>query len=287
MSKPVKDLVRKELIRRFEGLTSLAVVGFSGLDGKETNAIRGRLLEKDIRVTVVKNSLAKQAFQAIGLETAGGLLDGPCAVAYGANNVVAVVRELLAIHKEYPSLTVKAAVLEGEPFGEDQIDALSRFPTRDEALGRLVACVLAPGAKLAACLLGPGATIASILKTIEDEASESEGGGEPAPEPGAAPPAEAAPEEAAPEEAVPAEAPPAEAPPAEATPAEAPPAEAAPEEAPPAEAAPAEAAPAEATPAEAPPAGAAAEEAEPAEAAPEETNPAPPDGGEGDEAKPE
>ena len=113
MSKPLKELVRKELIRRFQGLTSLAVVGFTGLDGNATNAIRGRLRGKDIHMTVVKNSLARQAFQELGLAAAVDLLDGPCAIAYGQESVVTVVRELLEIHREFPKLIVKAAVLEG------------------------------------------------------------------------------------------------------------------------------------------------------------------------------
>ena len=169
MSKPVKELVRKELIKRFHGLTSLAIVGFTGLDAIATNVVRGRLLGKDIRITVVKNSLARQAFKEVGLDVAGPLLDGPCAVAYGAESVVDVVRELLDIHKQYPSLTVKGAVLEGEAFEESQIDALSKYPTRDEAIAHVLACALAPGGKIAACLLGPGGKIASILKTIEEK----------------------------------------------------------------------------------------------------------------------
>ena len=63
MSKPVKELIRREMKKRFEGVTSLAVVGFSGLDGVATNQIRGRLLKQNVQVTVVKNSLARQAFK--------------------------------------------------------------------------------------------------------------------------------------------------------------------------------------------------------------------------------
>ena len=174
MSKPVKELIRKELIARFQGVTSLAVVGFTGLDAIATNQIRGRLLEKDIRMSVVKNSLARQAFKELDLAVAGGLLEGPCAVAYGADSVVEVVRELLAIHKEHPNLTVKAAVLEGEPFGGEQIEALSKYPTRDEAVSKLVGCILSAGGNVAGCLIGPGGKLASILKKIEEDA----GGGE-------------------------------------------------------------------------------------------------------------
>lgn len=168
MSKPVKQLVRDELIRRLHGVGSLAVVGFTGLDSVATTRIRHRLREKDIRLAVVKNSLARQAFRAVGLAAAAELLEGPCAVAYGADSVVTVVRELSAIHDEAPELVVKSAVLEGKIFREDQIDELSRYPTRAEAIARAVRCVLAAGSNLSGCLLGPGSRLASILKTIEE-----------------------------------------------------------------------------------------------------------------------
>ena len=178
MSKPVKDLVRNELIKRFDGVTQLAVVGFSGLDATTTNQVRGRLREKQIRMSVVKNALARQAFKAIGIEAAGDLLAGPCAIAHGSDSVVTVVRELLAIHKDAPNLTVKAAFMEGELFTESQIDALSKYPTREEAVAQVLQCVLSAGANLSACLVGPGGQIAGILKTIEEKSGGDADGAE-------------------------------------------------------------------------------------------------------------
>ena len=169
MSKPVKELVRKSLIGRFQGLQSLAIVGFTGLDAIATNVIRGRLLEKDIRLTVVKNAVARQAFREIDLSQACDLLDGPCAVAYGGDSVVDVVRELLEIGKESPALTVKAALLDGEVFAAERVGELSKFPTRDEAIANVLTCALSPARTLAGCLRAPAANIAGVLKTIEDK----------------------------------------------------------------------------------------------------------------------
>jgi len=169
MSKPVKELLRKELAGRLEGVTSLAVVGFSGLDAIATNRIRGLLRQKEIRLTVVKNAIARQAFRQVGLDGACELLEGPCALAWGADSVVTVVRELLTLGKEAAGLTVKAALMDGEPFGADRIEALSKYPTRDEAIAQVVGCILSAGANLAGCIVGPGGQIASILKTLEDK----------------------------------------------------------------------------------------------------------------------
>ena len=192
MSKPIKQLIQKELTKRLEGVTSLAVVGFTGIGAIATRNIRGKLRAKDIRLMVVKNAIARQAFKGMGLAGAETMLDGPCALAYGADGAVTIVRELLALLKEAPKLTVKAALLDGEVYGADQIQRLSKFPTRVEAIGKLSSSAMAPGRVLAACLIGPGAKLASILKSIEDKKKE-EAAAAPAPaaEAPAAPAAEA------------------------------------------------------------------------------------------------
>jgi large subunit ribosomal protein L10 len=170
MSKPVKTLIKQELAKRFDEVTSVAVCGFTGLDSASTYAMRSRLAEKGIKVTVVKNSMAKAAFKEAGLDTINALLEGPCAVAYGTDSIVSVVRELLVVNKDIPAFTIKGAVLDGDVFtGEDQIKALSKFPTREEALGQLVGCILSAGSNISAALLGPAGQIAGILKTIEEK----------------------------------------------------------------------------------------------------------------------
>jgi len=175
MSKPVKNLIRKEIARRLEGVGDLAVVSVVGIDGNTTNALRGELLAKNIRVTVVKNSMARQAFADMGMAEMSDLLEGPCALAYGGESVVDVVREIFEKAKDIPALQVKGACLEGDLFGPDRVDELSKYPTRSEALGRLSRAVTSPGANLAAAAIGPSAVLAGILKSLsEKEDSDAE-----------------------------------------------------------------------------------------------------------------
>jgi large subunit ribosomal protein L10 len=174
MSKPVKEMIAKVYKDRFEGVESLALVNLTGVDANRNTALRARLREKDIQVTVVKNSLAKKAFRDLGLDTAAEALDGPCAVAYGADSVVTVVRELLEIRKETKSLGVKAAVMEGNLFDESRIEELSKYPTRDEAIADVVGAVLSSGANVAGALMGPAGGLAGCLKAIEDKHNDAE-----------------------------------------------------------------------------------------------------------------
>jgi large subunit ribosomal protein L10 len=173
MSKPVKALLRKELVRRLDGTDSLTVLSLVGVPGVASNELRGKLRENGITVTVVKNSVARQAFKEVGLESASGLLDGPSAVAVGGESVVDVVRQLLDFGKTHPALIVRGALLEGEVFGPDRVEELSKYPTRDEAIANVAGMALSPGRKLAGALLGPGGRIAGGIKTLSNDESEN------------------------------------------------------------------------------------------------------------------
>ena len=172
MSKPVKELIRKELRKRFEGVTSMAVAEFTKVDSVSNTQIRRRLREHDIHVTVVKNSLGRQVFDELGVPQAKEMLVGPSAVVYGGESVVSIVRELLAIGKEQPNLTVKSALLEGEVFPAERIEELSKYPTRDEAIAKVVGGLLGTGGGLVGALLGPGRTVGSLVKAVEEKQSE-------------------------------------------------------------------------------------------------------------------
>jgi len=67
--------------------------------------------------------------------------------------------------------------MQGDVFGPERVEELSRYPTREEALGRLVLLARSAGARLAGALLGPGGAIAGVLKAIQDR-----GEGQPAAE---------------------------------------------------------------------------------------------------------
>lgn len=172
MSKPVKALLRKELVSRLTGVESLAVLSLTGVDGVSNNRLRRELRTKDVQVTVVKNSVARQALSEVGLTVACGLIDGPCALVIGGDNIVSVVRELLDCRKDMPTLTVKGALMEGEVFGSDRIDELSKYPTCSEALANLAAAALSPGGRLAGALRGPGGRLGGAVKSLQERAGE-------------------------------------------------------------------------------------------------------------------
>ena len=175
MSKPVKELILADYKKRFDNVEAALVIDVRGMDANDNNALRLDLASKDIRVTIVKNSLARKAFAGTSLEAIIGSLQGPSALAYGAESVVDVAREMVAWARKLEHLELRAAVLDGELFeGKAGVTRLSQYPTRLEAKARVVQLVLAPAATLVAAMLGPPSGILSIVKEIERRLSDEE-----------------------------------------------------------------------------------------------------------------
>ena len=177
MSKPVKNLVVESYKKRFEGVTGAVVIDIRGLASNDNNRFRTGLADKQIRVTVVKNSLAKKAFGEGDLVPLGTMLEGSSAMVYPVSDqtsVVGVARELLTWVKQIPTLTFKGALMDGISFGADQIEALSKYPTKEEAQATVVQILLSPAKKLAGAIGSPAANLAGILKTIEEKLEKGE-----------------------------------------------------------------------------------------------------------------
>lgn len=169
MSKPVKQLVAASYRSRFADTDGAVLIDIRGVKSNHNNELRAGLAADGVRVTVVKNSLARQAVADTPLQDLGELMTGPSAVVYGGESVVQVARKLIELAKGIENLEFKGALMEGQMFGPDQIDALSKYPTRDEAIGQAVQLILSPGSNLVATALGPGRKIASLVKAIQEK----------------------------------------------------------------------------------------------------------------------
>jgi large subunit ribosomal protein L10 len=183
MSKVVKGLVQKEIAKRLADVDGVAVINPRGIDAIKNNLIRRRLRAKGVRMTVVKNTLAKRAVGDGKLKGFDALLDGPSAVIYGKASISQVARLLLDEKKTIEALELRGIFFDGEVYAGDKgVEQVSKLPTREEAIGQLVAAILGPGKKLAAALKGPGGTLGAMLKTIEDKAKDKGGDAGAAPE---------------------------------------------------------------------------------------------------------
>jgi large subunit ribosomal protein L10 len=175
MSKPIKEMIIDDYKSRFQDLEGALVVDIRGIEANDNNALRNGLLEQDIRVTVVKNTLADKAFSGTALEPLGTILEGPSALAYGAESVVEVARALVDWAKKVQKLDLKGAILDGEIFeGEAGVKRLSEFPTKEEAQAKVVQLILSPFQNVLGAAKSPGGNVLGIIKEIQERLEKGE-----------------------------------------------------------------------------------------------------------------
>ena len=189
MSKKVKSLITKELGERFKGIEAVAVISPRGIGANKNNSIRRKLREKGLRMTVVRNALVKRAVgEDSKLKGFDKLLDGPSAVIYGKASISTIARLILDEKKSDEKLELRGIFFDGESYiGDKGVEQVSKLPTREEAIGQVVALILAPGQRLGGIFKGQAGKVAALIKAIEEKAKEKEGSA-----PAAAPEAPAA-----------------------------------------------------------------------------------------------
>lgn len=174
MSKPIKNLIAESYRQQFAEVDGAVLIDIRGVASNDNNKLRAGLAEKDIRVTVVQNNLARLAFSETQLKGLDELLTGPSALVYGGSSVVEVARELIGKVKDIPNVQFKGALMDGQLFSADQIDALSKYPTKEEAQGQVVQLFLSPARKLAGQIKGPGSKLAGYIKAVEEKLEKGE-----------------------------------------------------------------------------------------------------------------
>lgn len=189
MSKFVKDLITDQLKRELDGVQDLLLVNVVGMTANDTSSLRKQLREKNIKLMVIKNSLARRATEGTALAPAFEGSDGTLAMVWGASDIVALAKEVvrLAAVKEFDKFTARGGVMGGQPLRPEEVSQVSKWPSREEQLSILVGQILGPGSKLASQLTSVGGALASQIKQKgEEEGGDAAGDGAPA--------AEAAPE---------------------------------------------------------------------------------------------
>lgn len=171
MSQRVKKLVMDALRSDFEGMRDVLVVDLTGVDAVADGQLRSKLREKQMRLKVVKNSLARRALKDAGLEPVADHLEGPSALVWGGDSIVELAKEISQWAKEIEALQIKGGATEGQPLSAADVEALSKLPNRQELLGMVIGRLLGPGGRLAGMLVGPGGRIAGQIKAKAESES--------------------------------------------------------------------------------------------------------------------
>lgn len=144
MAKELKQLIVDELTQRYRGLDRCVVVNFSGVSSEASVAIRNRLREQQIDLMVVKNSLMARALKNVGLESMVGLLDGPCAVASGGEDVIQLAKVVSELADANRQMAIRGGYGDGQVLASEDVRRFTTIPGRPVLIASLLSAMQSP-----------------------------------------------------------------------------------------------------------------------------------------------
>ena len=151
---PAKEDAVKALKDEFAGYDGFIFTDYRGMTVQQITDLRDTLRKDEAAYRVVKNRYAKIALKDLETTGAEDQMKGPTAVALVKGDTANVVaKKIFQAGKDGVTVTVKGAIIGDEVMTADQIEALSKLPTKLELIASLMGTMKAPVQKLAATLL--------------------------------------------------------------------------------------------------------------------------------------
>jgi len=149
---------------------SAVLADYRGVTVSEMTEMRAKARSTGVYLRVVRNSLARRAFEGTEYECLTEALTGPTLIAFSQEDPGSAARLLKDYSKDLEHLEVKALSIGGQMLGADQLSQVAKLPTRDEALAMLMSVMQAPITKLARTLNEvPGKLVRTVAAIKEQK----------------------------------------------------------------------------------------------------------------------
>ena len=168
-----KKAVVEQITEDLDGAGAVYIANYSGMSVKEVNNMRGKFFEDDITYRVYKNTLVKRAMDEVGgYEDLYPHLVEQNGFAFVEEELAAPAKVIKELFEETEKPKFKAAIIDGDYYGEDELNTLAAMKSKSEVIGDIVGLLLAPVSNVVSALEAPGKTIAGAVETIAEEGEE-------------------------------------------------------------------------------------------------------------------
>jgi large subunit ribosomal protein L10 len=158
-----------ELADMLKGAKSVILNDYKGLDVADISELRRKCRENNVTFRVIKNTLAKRAFEKIGAAEMGQFLTGPTAVALSYQEEVLPAQILKKFSEEYELPRFKGALVNGRVMNEEQTTRFASLPSKEELRAQVVGTFAAPVRGLVICLDASRRNLVYVLNAISEK----------------------------------------------------------------------------------------------------------------------
>jgi large subunit ribosomal protein L10 len=164
---------KKAIVAELAGVAanahSAVAAEYRGLSVEEMTQLRVLARDAGVHLRVVKNTLARRAFEGTDFECLKDSLTGPLVLAFSQEDPGSAARVVDEFAKGHEKLVVRNAAIGGKLLEAADVPNLAKMPTYDEAISLLMAVMKAPVEKLARTLAEPHAKLVRTVAAVRDQ----------------------------------------------------------------------------------------------------------------------
>ena len=174
MRRDDKEKEIENLRKEFGDARNLLLAGFQGLTVGQDTELRRAIRATGSRYRVVKNTLAKRAAEGTALEPIKDRFAGSSAVAYNAEDPVALAKAVSTYAKSHPRLIFKAGVVEGRVIDLADLNQIASLPSKEELISKLMFLLNTGAQRLASVVQAVPRNLAVVMEEAGKQEKFSE-----------------------------------------------------------------------------------------------------------------
>ncbi len=148
---------------------SVIAAEYQGLSVSEMSELRVKARQSNVQMRVVKNTLARRAFEGTDYECMNDALKGQMVYAFSMEEPGGAARVIKDYVKGNEKLQVKLVAFGGELLDPSEIKRLASLPTYDQAISMLMAVMKAPVEKMARTLNEVPGKLTRTVAAVRDQ----------------------------------------------------------------------------------------------------------------------
>jgi large subunit ribosomal protein L10 len=172
LDKVTKEKEITQLKERLSRTKAAYVTSFRGMPVSEITEMRSRLREQDVEYKVIKNRLFFIASKGTDYEGVNEIVDGPTGIAFIYGDPVGAAKVLVeSLHSDSP-LLIRGGYIGKDKVDEAQIKILSKLPSREVLLAKLIGSAVSPVQRWVNVLSAVPREFVQVLAALKTKKSE-------------------------------------------------------------------------------------------------------------------
>lgn len=164
-----KQAVVAEVAAVAAAAPALIAAEYSGLNVAEMTALRRSARDAGIYLRVVRNTLARRAFEGTQFDCMRSTLTGPLLLAFSNDEPGSAAKVIRDFAKENRKLVVRLISLDGRLLDSAEIESVANLPSLDQARSMLLGLLQAPLGKFLRVLSEPEAKLLRLLDARREQ----------------------------------------------------------------------------------------------------------------------